>query len=189
MCVCVYVCVGKACPGVIREARALTTPRASFDFSFFFPLRFGGNLRLFLVYHECMRFHRSGAIVQRVGVLSRFTLELALIAQCSGTTVAKKSVKRTYVSQFYRYGHNDPKRLVFVEVQMLPVVSYEFNVMPSVTGFYAVNAYCVSIGRVARLTAIKVVHRKRSVRGNFVQTLSISHCLFNCILVIEYFVT
>lgn len=49
-----------------------------------------------------------------------------------------------------------------------PIVSDEFHVVASVTSFYTVNAYRVPIRRVARLTTIEVVHRKGSVRRDFV---------------------
>jgi len=86
-----------------------------------------------------MRFHGRRTIVQRIRVLRRFTLQLTLIAQCSGAAVAKESV-----------------------------VSDEFNIVAGVTSFYTVNAYRVPIRRVARLATVKVVHGEGSVRGDFV---------------------
>lgn len=39
----------------------------------------------------------------------------------------------------------------------------EFDIMSSVAGFYAIDANGISIGRVASLTTIEIVHRKRGV--------------------------
>lgn len=72
---------------------------------------------------------------------------------------------------------------------VLPIMSDEFHVVASVTGFYTINTYCIAIRRVARLAAIKVVHRKRGIRRNFIQTLAVSNSFLYCVLIIKYFVS
>lgn len=68
----------------------------------------------------------------------------------------------------------------------LPIVSNKFNVVTSVTGFNTVDANRIPIGRIARLTTIKIVHWKRGVRRYLVQTLSVRYCFFHGILIIKY---
>lgn len=44
----------------------------------------------------------------------------------------------------------------------------EFNIVSGMTGFNTIHADRISIGGVARLTSVEIVHRKRGVRRNFV---------------------
>lgn len=60
--------------------------------------------------------------------------------------------------------------------------------MSSVTGFNTVDANCIPIGRIARLTTVKIVHWERRVRRYLVQALSVRHCFFHRILIIKYLV-
>lgn len=71
---------------------------------------------------------------------------------------------------------------------LLPVVSDEFHVVAGVTGFYTIDTYRVAIRRVARLTAIEVVHREGGVRRDFVQTLPVPDSLLHRVLIVEYFI-
>lgn len=69
-----------------------------------------------------------------------------------------------------------------------PVVSDEFHIVTGMTSFYTINAYRIAIRRVASLTAVKVVHRKGSVRWDFVQALAISNRFLHRILITKYFI-
>lgn len=60
--------------------------------------------------------------------------------------------------------------------------------MTSMTRFYAVNTYGISISRIACLTSVKVVHGKRRVTRDFVQTLPVAHRLLDGILIIKDFI-
>lgn len=73
-------------------------------------------------------------------------------------------------------------------MKISPIVSDEFHVVARVTSSYTINTYCIAIRRVARLTAVKVVHGKRRVRGDFVQTLAVSDRLLHRVLVVVYFI-
>lgn len=64
----------------------------------------------------------------------------------------------------------------------------ELDIMTSMTRFYAVNTYGISISRIACLTSVKVVHGKRRVTRDFVQTLPVAHRLLDGILIIKDFI-
>lgn len=61
----------------------------------------------------------------------------------------------------------------------------ELNVMSLMANLDAVDANGISIGRIARVTAIEVMHRERSVRRDFIQALTAADRLLNLIVVVE----
>jgi hypothetical protein len=65
----------------------------------------------------------------------------------------------------------------------IPVVPDEINFMSSMASFNAIDTNGIAICRVACLTSIKVVHWKRCVTGDLVQTLTVGNCLLNSILI------
>lgn len=46
-----------------------------------------------LVYHQRVRLHRRGGIVERVGVLRRLALQLALVGEGTSTAITEESAK------------------------------------------------------------------------------------------------
>ncbi len=106
-----------------------------------------------------MGLHRRSRVVQSVRVLGGFALELARRGQAPGTAVAKETV-----------------------------VANKLNVVPSVASVDAVEADGVPVRRVARTTTVKVVHRERSVRRNFVQTEPPRHCRVHRVQVVVHLV-
>lgn len=64
----------------------------------------------------------------------------------------------------------------------------EFDIVSGMTGFNAIYADRVSVGGVARLTTVEIVHRKRGVRRNFIQTLPVADGFFDVVLVIVDFI-
>ena len=81
-----------------------------------------------------MRFHGRGRIVKCVGILRRFPLQLALIGERAGAAIAQETI-----------------------------VPDELDVVTRVTRFDAVDADGIAISRVARPTAVEIVHRKRRI--------------------------
>lgn len=112
-----------------------------------------------LVYHQSVRFHWRRGIVQRVGILRGFTLQLTLVGECTSTTITEESI-----------------------------MPDELDIMARMTRFDTVHADSVPIGRIARMTPVEVVHRKRGVRADLIQTLSTRHGLLHFVLVVEYFI-
>lgn len=106
-----------------------------------------------------MRLHRRCRVVERVRVLRRLALQLTLVGERSGAAVAKE-----------------------------PVVPDKLHVVSRMARLDAVDAYGVAVRRVARPTAIKVVHREGRIRGDLVQTLTAVDGFLDGVLVIEYFV-
>ncbi len=99
----------------------------------------GSGARSGLVDHERVRLHGRGRVVERVRVLRRLALQLTLVGQCAGAAVAEEAV-----------------------------VPDELDVVARVARFDAVDADGVAVGRVARPTAVEVVHWKRRVRRDLV---------------------
>lgn len=64
----------------------------------------------------------------------------------------------------------------------------EFNIVPGMTGFNAIYADRISVGGVTRLTPVEIMHRKRGVRRDLIQTLSIADGFLDVILVIVDFI-
>lgn len=64
----------------------------------------------------------------------------------------------------------------------------KLDVVSRVACLDTVHANSVPVGRVTRLTPVEVMHRKRRITGYLVQTLSVRHCLFHRVLVVEYLV-
>lgn len=109
-----------------------------------------------LVYHQGVRFHRRRRIVQRVGVLRGFTLQLTLVGEGTSTTITEESI-----------------------------MPDELDIMARMTCLDAVHADRVPIGCVARVTPVEVVHRKRRVRADLIQTLPTGDGLLHLVLIIE----
>ena len=109
-----------------------------------------------LVNHDRMRLYGCRRVVERISILSRLALELALIGQRTGTAVAKEAI-----------------------------VSNEFNIMPGMTRLDAVYTYGVAIGGVAGAATVKIVHRKGSIGRDLVKALATIYSLFNRVLVIK----
>lgn len=61
----------------------------------------------------------------------------------------------------------------------------ELDVMSLMTDLDAVNANCVAICRVACVAPVEVVHRKRCVRGDLVQTLPAAYRLLHLVVIVE----
>lgn len=61
--------------------------------------------------------------------------------------------------------------------------------MSSMTCFYTIYTNSIPISCIASLTTIKVMHWEWRVRRYFIQTLTITYCLFNSILVTINFIT
>lgn len=106
--------------------------------------------------HHRMRLYRRCRIVKRIGILCGFSLELALIRQCTGSTVAEKTV-----------------------------VSDEFDVVSGMTCLNTVNAYSVTIGCITGATSVEIMHREGCVRRDLVEALTTIHGLLYRILVIK----
>lgn len=53
-----------------------------------------------LVYHQRVRLHRRGGIVERVGVLRRLTLQLALVGEGTSTAITEESAKKKWLNLF-----------------------------------------------------------------------------------------
>jgi hypothetical protein len=81
---------------------------------------------------------------------------LALVGQRAGPTVAEKTV-----------------------------VSDEFDVVPSMTRFDAIDANGVAVRCVAGATAVKIMHRERCVGRDLVKTLTTIYGLLNRVLIIK----
>ena len=81
--------------------------------------------------HQRMRLHWRGGIVEGVSILRRLALQLTLVRQRSGATIAKESV-----------------------------VADELNVVTGMARLDAVDANGVAVGRVARAASVEVVHWK-----------------------------
>lgn len=109
-----------------------------------------------LVYHQRVRLHRRGGIVERVGVLRRFALQLTLVGEGTSTTITEESI-----------------------------MPDELDVVTRVARLDAVDADRVPVRRVARVAPVKVVHRERRVRANLVQTLPPGDGLFHFVLIVE----
>lgn len=106
-----------------------------------------------LVYHQRVRLHRRGGIVERVGVLRRLTLQLALVGEGTSTAITEESI-----------------------------MPDELDIVARVARFDTVDADRVAVGRVARVAAVKVVHRKGRVRADLVQALSSGNGLLHLVL-------
>lgn len=65
-------------------------------------------------------------------------------------------------------------------------MSDKLDIVSGMTSFDAIHADGISIGRIASLTTIEVVHREGSIAGYLIQTLSVCYSLFYCILIVEY---
>lgn len=128
--------------------------------SFFFCLTQYDKYNKSLVYHQGVRFHWRRRIVQRVGVLRGFTLQLTLVGEGTSTTITEESI-----------------------------MPDELDIMARMTRLDAVHANRVPIGCVARVTPVEVVHRKRRVRADLVQTLTAGDGLLHLVLVVEYLVS
>lgn len=109
-----------------------------------------------LVYHQRVRLHRRGGVVERVGVLRRLALQLTLVGEGTSTTITEESI-----------------------------MPDELDVMARVARLDAVDADRVPIGRVARVAPVEVVHREGRVRADLVQTLTTGDGLFHLVLVVE----
>lgn len=96
-----------------------------------------------LVYHQRVRLHRRGGVVERVGVLRRLALQLTLVGEGTSTTITEESI-----------------------------MPDELDVVARVTRLDAVDADRISIGRVAGVAPVEVVHREGRVRADLVQTLT-----------------
>lgn len=64
-------------------------------------------------------------------------------------------------------------------------MSDKFDVMPRMARLDAIHADGVAIGRITRLTPIKIVHGKRSITGYLVQALSVGDGLLHGVLIVE----
>lgn len=67
-------------------------------------------------------------------------------------------------------------------------MSYKFNVMPSMTRFDTIHTNCISIGGVAAVTSIEIMHWKGCITRDFVEALTARNGLFHFVLVIEDFI-
>lgn len=114
---------------------------------------------MLLVHHQRVGFHRRCRIVQGVRVLRRFTLQLTLVRQRTGTAVAEKSI-----------------------------MAYKLDVMTGVARFDAIHTDCIAIGGIARMAAVEIMHRERGVGRDFVQTLPARYRLLHLVLVVKYLV-
>ena len=92
-----------------------------------------------LIDHHRMRLDRRCRVVKCVGILCGFSLELALVGQCAGTTVAEKAI-----------------------------VADEFDIVPGVTCLDTVHAYGVPVGCVAGAAAVKIMHREGRIGRDLV---------------------
>lgn len=92
--------------------------------------------------HECMRFHRSSGIIQRVRVLRRLSLQLALVTQSASTAVTKESSREK--AQI---------KIKFHESCHLPIVTNKLDIVSRVARLDTIYADSVSVRRVASATS------------------------------------
>lgn len=105
--------------------------------------------------HESVRFHGGCRVVQCVRVLCRLALQLALVAQRSGSTITEESI-----------------------------VPDELDNMARMTSLDAIYADGITVGGVACSAPVEVVHGKTGVTGNFVETLTARHHLLHHVVVV-----
>lgn len=67
-------------------------------------------------------------------------------------------------------------------------MSNKLNVMSLMADLDAVDANCITVGGVARVTSVEVVHWKWCVGRDFVQALTAAHRLLDLIVIVENFI-
>lgn len=64
-------------------------------------------------------------------------------------------------------------------------MSYELYVMSGMTCFDAIHANCISVGGVAGVTSVEIMHGKGCITRNLIEALTTRNRFFHFILIVE----